>query len=102
MVSACYLPVGKSKPPENNQNFLLLFPGKTCNEQDKNLCLCFQPIFSILGNCYGRAQVQQIQWVRSGPIRSLADKYTVMVVKAFVKLLTNTLNKTLSAFNLPD
>ena len=50
MVSACYSPVGKSKPPENNQNFLSLFPGKTCNEQDKNLCLCFQPIFSMLGN----------------------------------------------------
>ena len=37
-----------------------------------------------------------------GPIWSLADKYTVMGVKASVKLLTNTLKKTLSAFDLPD
>ena len=32
----------------------------------------------------------------------LVDKYTVRVVKASVKLLTNALKKTLSAFDLPD
>ena len=52
--------------------------------------------------CYGRAQVQQVWWVQSNPIWDPVDKYTVGVVKASAKLLTNTLKKTPSAFGLPD
>ena len=56
----------------------------------------------IVAGCYGCAQVQQVWLVRLGLIRSPADKYTVMGVKALVKLLTNTLKKTLRAYDVPD
>ena len=62
--------------------------------------LCSNPVgFNVeLGD--GVIVMAVLKSSRSG--WSLADKYMVRVVKALVKLLTNTLKKTLSAFNLPD